>query len=101
MIHAGGFNGEIVLASAAGDYRWGKRVSNSDNCITNGLELTQGNSGASLLIAANNDKRVRVIDVETQETLCTFDLEWASNGACMCPTRRCSYCQTLLLNIRS
>jgi hypothetical protein len=86
---AGGFNGEIVLASVTGEYKWGMRVRNSDNCITNGLELTQGNSGAHLLIAANNDERVRVLDVDTQQTVCSFDLEWASNGACMCPTRRC------------
>lgn len=64
------------------------RVSNSDNCITNGLELAEGHSGASLLIAANNDNRVRVLDVETKNQSCSIDLPWASNGASMCPTRR-------------
>ena len=77
---AGGFNGEIVLSDVSGDYKWGLRVSSSDNCITNGLEITLGSSGASLLIAANNDERVRVLDVETQQTLCTLELDWASNG---------------------
>ena len=65
------------------------RVSNSDNCITNGLELAEGHSGASLLIAANNDNKVRVLDVATKQQRCSIALPWASNGASMCPIRRC------------
>lgn len=88
FLNTGGFSGEIVLASVGGHYHWGMRVSNSDNCITNGLELAEGHSGAAMLIAANNDNRVRVLDVETKHQRCSIDLGWASNGASMCPIRR-------------
>jgi hypothetical protein len=88
LVSVGGFCGEIVLASDAGEVLWGMRVSASENCITNGLEISRACSGNLMVIAANNDNRVRLVDVETKRSLHEIPLSWAANGAAMCPTRR-------------
>ena len=38
------------------------RVTDSDNAITNGLEMRQGPSGATQLMSCNNDDALRIFD---------------------------------------
>jgi hypothetical protein len=77
------------VAREDGDTLWSTRVSTTDNCITNGLEIKEGYTGSVMLLAANNDERVRLLDIERREPVCSLELEWAANAATMNPRNRC------------
>ena len=78
------------MATEAGELRRNTRVSDCNNCITNGLELTESYSGALHLTSANNDDRVRVFDLERPQPVHEFPLEWAANAATVNPRNRCA-----------
>lgn len=78
------------MATEAGEVKRNTRVSDCNNCITNGLELAEGYSGALLLTSANNDDRVRIIDIERPHPVHEYALEWAANAATVNPHNRCA-----------
>jgi hypothetical protein len=86
---AGGFLGEIVVATEGGEILRNSRVSTSNNSITNALELAESPSGALLLTSANNDDHVRVLDIERPHPLHEIELPWAANAATLDPANRC------------
>lgn len=60
IIAAGGFNGELaVQRMGCPDMMFCGRISNSDNGITNGLEMVEPGRAGALLVSANNDNKVR------------------------------------------
>jgi hypothetical protein len=85
---AGGFLGEIVLATEGGEILQNSRVSTSNNSITNALELAESPTGTLLLISANNDDHVRVLGIERPHPLHEIELPWAANAATLNPANR-------------
>ena len=92
---AGGFNGEVIVVNERGEAKWNHRVSREENCITNSLEIAEAHTGAVSLLASNNDEKVRLLDPEAQQTVCQFDLPWASNCASINQTNRCDHAASL------
>ena len=82
--------GEIVVCTEQGDTKWVYKVAHSDNCITNGLELAEGHTGALTLLAANNDDKARVLDPEAGQKVQEFELGWAANCVVVNPASRCA-----------
>lgn len=86
---AGGFNGELVMAQAdRGEMIWHRRVAQSENCITNALEVSQSASGGWTLLAANNDNKVRILEATSGRPISEIALGWASNCAATNPQQR-------------
>ena len=71
-------------------------MSNTDNCITNGLEINESAAGAATILAANNDEKVRVLDVARTTVAQEIDMEWAVNSVSMNPCNRCVPLSVLL-----
>jgi hypothetical protein len=77
------------VATEAGEVLRNSRVSDSNNSITNALELTEDSTGTLLLISANNDNHVRILDIERPHPLHEIELPWPANAATLNPTNRC------------
>lgn len=67
----GGFAGELVVRrlGAAEEFCHSGRVTESENGITNAIEIARGRSGATYVLCSNNDERVRILDASTFQTV--------------------------------
>ncbi|KAK9793719.1 hypothetical protein WJX73_009911 [Symbiochloris irregularis] len=93
MCALGGFSGELVVRNldlGRGEDRavQSTRLTESENGITNGIEMFEGRSGASCVMSSNNDALVRVLDTATFQTLSKWELPWAVNWSTIRPTDR-------------
>jgi hypothetical protein len=78
------------MANEQGDTEWNYRVATGENCITNGLEIAQGPSGALCILASNNDEKVRLLDPEACSKVSELPLGWAANCSSINPVNRCA-----------
>jgi len=82
LIVAGGFHGDMVIkrfSAAADEAPAYCRVTNSDNGITNGVQLCESTSGAQQILTSNNDSAVRLFDASSLKMATKFDFPWAVN----------------------
>lgn len=61
-------------------------MSNSDNGITNAIDIYNGASGPLRLACSNNDQAVRLFDAEGLAPAGTFKLPWAVNCCVASPS---------------
>ncbi len=64
------------------------RVTNSDNGITNGVELCESTSGAQQILTSNNDSYVRLFDASSLKQAAKFEFPWAVNFSTSNPADR-------------
>lgn len=88
IVAAGGFSGELVvkrLDSQPGEYMFSGRVTQSENGITNGIEIFNSVQYGTCIMTSNNDAIVRVFDGETFKLRSRFHYPWAVNYSTLRP----------------
>lgn len=88
IVAAGGFSGELVvrrLHSQPGEYMFSGRVTQSENGITNGIEVFNSLQCGTCIMTSNNDAVVRVFDGETFKLRSRFHYPWAVNYSTLRP----------------
>mmetsp|Transcript_9875 Transcript_9875/g.25381 ORF Transcript_9875/g.25381 Transcript_9875/m.25381 type:complete len:661 (-) Transcript_9875:603-2585(-) len=89
LIAAGGFNGELVCyrLRGEGELLYAERITNSDNGITNGLEIFSTPQYDLRLVASNNDQAVRVYQAQPSgmRLVNRWDYDWAVNYSTVQP----------------
>ena len=90
LVAAGGFGGELILKRLGSAERFDAavRVTNSDNGITNAIQIYQSITGSIALVLSNNDEAVRVVDAATCNVISSYSMPWAVNCTASCPMGR-------------
>eukprot|EP00873_Tetraselmis_striata_P025363 jgi/Tetstr1/445627/TSEL_003432.t1 len=94
LMVAGGFYGDLVVHNLHGSdnvtaYR---RVSRSENGITNGVGIFESASGATSIVTSNNDSAVRLFDAATVAPYAAYTMPWAVNYSAVNPTNSKMMC---------
>lgn len=63
-----------------------RRVSRSENGITNGVGIFESASGATSIVTSNNDSAVRLFDAATVAPYAAYTMPWAVNYSAVNPT---------------
>ncbi|KAJ0975089.1 hypothetical protein J5N97_017054 [Dioscorea zingiberensis] len=86
---AGGFQGELICKylSQPG-VAFCTKVTSDDNGITNAVDIYKSSNGSTRVLAANNDRHVRIFDMENFALLNTFPFSWSVNSTTASPDGR-------------
>uniref|UniRef100_A0A6V7QQQ5 Uncharacterized protein n=1 Tax=Ananas comosus var. bracteatus TaxID=296719 RepID=A0A6V7QQQ5_ANACO len=86
FIVAGGFHGELICKYInQPGVTFCTNVTDSDNAITNAVDIYQPSNGSMRVMTANNDCYVRVFDTERYALLNRFSFPWSVNNASFSP----------------
>ncbi|OAY71394.1 putative WD repeat-containing protein [Ananas comosus] len=84
FIVAGGFHGELICKYInQPGVTFCTNVTDSDNAITNAVDIYQPSNGSMRVMTANNDCHVRVFDTERYALLNRFSFPWSVNVSIM------------------
>ncbi|BAU01138.1 uncharacterized protein HKW66_Vig0152820 [Vigna angularis] len=89
LLVAGGFQGELTCKRLdQKGVSFCTRTTHDDNAITNAIEIYDSLSGATHIIASNNDCGVREYDTERFQLLNNFQFSWPVNHTSISPDRK-------------
>ncbi|EPS65228.1 hypothetical protein M569_09550 [Genlisea aurea] len=89
LLVAGGFQGELFCKYLnQPGVAFCTKLSNDENAITNAVDIYDDASGATRVVAANNDAQVRVIDAVKFTCLNRFAFPWSVNNTSLSPDAR-------------
>ncbi|KAL3032611.1 hypothetical protein AAZX31_02G092000 [Glycine max] len=89
LLVAGGFQGELTCKRLnKKGVSFCTRTTHDDNAITNAIEIYDSLSGATHIIASNNDCGVREYDTERFQPLNNFQFSWPVNHTSISPDRK-------------
>ncbi|RDX65925.1 hypothetical protein CR513_55368 [Mucuna pruriens] len=89
LLVAGGFQGELTCKHLdKKGVSFCTRTTHDDNAITNAIEIYDSLSGATHLIASNNDGGVREYDTERFQLLNNLQFSWPVNHTSISPDRK-------------
>eukprot|EP00252_Welwitschia_mirabilis_P025194 TRINITY_DN777_c0_g1_i12.p1 TRINITY_DN777_c0_g1~~TRINITY_DN777_c0_g1_i12.p1 ORF type:complete len:338 (+),score=27.71 TRINITY_DN777_c0_g1_i12:1867-2880(+) len=86
LVAAGGFQGELIckFLNKPG-VSFCTKITHDENAITNAVEIFNDASGATRVMTANNDSKVRIFDTEKFRVLSTFTFPWSVNYTSVSP----------------
>lgn len=88
FVAAGGFGGELVCKRLdQPGLIFAGRIAQSDNGITNGLEIPTAARLSNTLVSSNNDCAVRFFDMSTFQVKACFSYPWAVNYSTVNPVK--------------
>uniref|UniRef100_A0A6V7QVH8 Uncharacterized protein n=1 Tax=Ananas comosus var. bracteatus TaxID=296719 RepID=A0A6V7QVH8_ANACO len=86
LMVAGGFQGEVICKYLnQSGVAFCTNLTDSDNAITNAVDIYQPSNGSTRVMTANNDCYVRVFDVERFVLLNRFSHSWSVNNTSVSP----------------
>ncbi|EYU36519.1 hypothetical protein MIMGU_mgv1a006265mg [Erythranthe guttata] len=86
LMVAGGFQGELICKSLnQTGVAFCTKVTTDENAITNAVDIYRNPSGATRVMAANNDAQVRVLDAANFACINRFTFPWSVNNTSVSP----------------
>lgn len=89
LLVAGGFHGELVCKFLdRPGVSFCTTITFDENAITNAVEVYEDSSGGMRLMSSNNDRFVRIFDVEKFDMLRKFHFPWPVNHTSVSPDNK-------------
>ncbi|KAG7029618.1 SPBC2A9.03, partial [Cucurbita argyrosperma subsp. argyrosperma] len=86
LIVAGGFQGELICKYVNNPgVAFCTKMTTEENAITNAVDIFQNPDGATRVVAANNDAKIRIYDAKTFTCLNGFTFGWSVNSTAVSP----------------
>ncbi|XP_022138944.1 uncharacterized WD repeat-containing protein C2A9.03-like isoform X2 [Momordica charantia] len=86
LIVAGGFQGELICKFLNHpEVAFCTKVTANENAITNAVDIYNNPDGATRIMTANNDAKVRIYDAENFASLSCFSFDWSVNSTSVSP----------------